>query len=163
MTAADYVSRMTAINRKKIEMIQLLRDAYRQERLSLVDKNMEAFGNVLEDKQRIMTDVNKLDEQFHVYSERLKTEMAISSLEQLTGFYIPGLPDLKGSTSELIGLLQEIEFMHAEDTRLLQGELARTEQLIGQVRKGKSQARQFGRAYFQRPIQTLSVYFDKKK
>lgn len=163
MNAADYVDRMTSINRKKIERLKLLREAYEREHERLLGSDVDSLAPVMAEKQRLMDEMDKLDEQFRVYSERLKQQLGIDSLERLAGSGIPGLPELKGTTGEIISILQEIDGMHREDTRLVRGEMDRTTRLIGQVKQGRAQARQFGRAYFHRPIQTSSVYFDKKK
>lgn len=166
MEAKDYVARLLAISEKKESLLELMKSAFVQERVLLMTGGkdaIDALDGVLNEKQRLMEEIDKLDEQFHVYSARLKQVVGIDSLEQLSNIQIQGRLELKGVVTRINELLKQLDQMQQDDLGLLGSELGSTQKQMKQLNQNKTQARAFGKAYYPSTPAPPSIYFDKKK
>lgn len=161
MDAHGYVQRLVEISQNKYARLERVLQTYleQKELLETEDGTLQ-LDACLNRRQQLMEEIDKLDEQFVVYGERLKNTLGISSYEELSRFDLPGRATLKDSTERIISLLQTLSDYHHKLTDTLSGSM---QALTGQM-KQLQKSKQVHRAY--QPANgndNPSVYFDKRK
>ncbi len=161
MEAGNDVARLVEVSTRKYKLLEQMLQTYLEQNEALSSEEgaleQEMF---LEKRQQLMDAVDKLDEQFHVYAERLKTTLGITSLEELAGFQIPGREELKTLVGRITTLLEELSDRHHKTSLRMQDMQQATSLQIKQLQK----SRQVNQAYQPgNPAAPTSVYFDKKK
>ena len=160
METQNYLVRLIEVSNKKYKLLENMLQLYLQQEEELTANETDSQEMHIAKRQEIMDEVDKLDEQFHVYTERLKTTLGIQSLEDLSSFNIPGKAELKEIVSRITALLMTITDRHQKTESHMKSMLQSTGTQIKQVNKTKI----MNRAY--QPGSTMptpSVYFDKKK
>ena len=160
METQNYLVRLIEVSNKKYKLLEDMLQTYLLQTESLGDNNHESLEEQVQNRQTIMDEVDKLDEQFHVYTERLKTTLGIQSLDELSRFSIPGRSELKDIVGRISHMLESLSGLHSKTEKRMQEILLSTRSQIRQVTVSK----QMNRAY--QPVSTMpppSVFFDKKK
>jgi hypothetical protein len=159
MEAKDYIQRLNELSLKKLSLLQELLLFTRSQKEIITAGRFEEMDSLIAEKQRRMDAVDKLDEQFLVYSSRLKSALAISSLEELPGFNIPGTSELKACISKIHGVLSEMKTLEDENASQVKKELKETKEKINHSNAFKRVAGAYNPVNSDIP----SYYFDKKK
>lgn len=158
MEAKEYVQRLKDISLKKLALFDEILLFNQSQNEVIKEQRFEEMDQLLNERQKRMDAVDKLDEQFMVYSSRLKDVLAISSLEELPQYNLPGTAELK----EIIGTIQQklnlLKKLDDENTTIVKSELKDTREMISNTNAHK---RVTG-AYYPTGNAT-SHYFDKKK
>lgn len=167
MNAQTYVGRLVEVSTKKYALLEQMLQSYLLQEEDLKADSAESktedvnMQEVLVDKRQIlMESIDKLDEEFHVYSERLKNTLGIQSLDELSRFNVEGRKELKDITLRITRMLEELMDRHNKTKQHLSEKVQRAGEkniLIGKTKQA-SQAYQPGPS-----MQSPSVYFDKKK
>ena len=160
METQNYLVRLIEVSNKKYKLLEDMLQLYLQQHESLTANEMELQEEIIAKRQVLMDEVDHLDEQFHVYTERLKTTLGIRSLEELSSFNLPGRVELKEVVNRITIMLGELSDKHRKTEILMQDMMNVTGNQIKQV----TQSKIMNRAY--QPGSTMpspSVYFDKKK
>ena len=167
MNAQTYVGRLVEVSTKKYALLeQMLQSYLLQEEDLKADSAESKTENVnmqevlLDKRQTLMESIDKLDEEFHVYTERLKNTLGIQSLDELSRFNVEGRQELKDITLRITRMLEELMDRHNITKQHLSEKVQRAGEkniLIGKTKQA-SQAYQPGPS-----MQSPSVYFDKKK
>lgn len=167
MNAQTYLGRLIEVSKKKYALLEQMLQSYLQQEEDLKrvhdaenDTSAGRQEELVDKRQELITAVDKLDEEFHVYTERLKHTLGIQSLDELSRFPVEGRVELKELVGRISGLLEELVDRHHKTEQHL-GEKVRSAGekniLIGRT-KHASMAYQPGNSQ-----QSSSVYFDKKK
>jgi len=160
METQNYLIRLIEVSNRKYKLLENMFQTYLLQAESLCDSNYVSPEEQVQNRQSMMEEVDKLDEQFHVYTERLKTTFGILSLDELARFSIPGRVELKEVVGRISNMLEELSDRHRKTESQMQEVLLSTGSQIRQVTVSK----QMNRAY--QPVSTMpppSVFFDKKK
>ena len=160
METQSYLVRLIEVSNKKYNLLEDILQTYLLQTESLSENNYTSLDELIQRRQAIIEEVDKLDDQFHVYTERLKTTLGIQSLDELTRFSIPGRAELKEVVGRISRMLEELSDRHGKTETRMQEILLTTRNQIRQVTVSK----QMNRAY--QPTNTMpppSVFFDKKK
>ena len=167
MNAQTYVGRLTEVSKKKFALLEQMLQSYLLQEEDLKagnDTETEGAPNrqeaLVDKRQELIKAVDKLDEEFHVYTERLKQTLGIQSLDELSQFSVEGRQELKEVVARISSLLEELVDRHHITAQHL-GEKVRSAGekniLIGRTKQA-SQAYQPGNSR-----QSSSVFFDRKK
>lgn len=159
MEAKDYIQRLNELSNKKLALIEELLLFTRSQRDIIQDGRFEEMDSVIAEKQRRMDAVDKLDEQFVVYSSRLKSALSIASLEELPKFKLPGTAELKACVTKIHSVLSDIKALEDENNTRVKAELKDTREKINHSNAFKKVTG----AYYPVKNEIPSYYFDKKK
>lgn len=159
MEPKEYVSRLRDISLKKLSLLSEILLFVRSQNEVIKAERLEEMDMLIKEKQQRMDAVDKLDEQFAVYSSRLKDVLSISSFEELPKFNLSGTQELKAVIENIHQKLQDIKQIDDENISLIKAEMKDTKEKINIANTHK---RVTG-AYY--PTQTggTSYFFDTKK
>ncbi len=160
METQNYLVRLIEVSNKKYKLLVDMLQLYLQQEESLTESELDTQEAIIAKRQILMDEVDKLDEQFHVYTERLKTTLGIRSLEELSQFNLPGRAELKEIVGRITVMLDDLSDRHQKTEIRMKDIMNVTGNQIKQV----TQSKIMNRAY--QPGSSMpspSVYFDKKK
>jgi hypothetical protein len=158
MEAKDYLARLNEILVGKQAMLAEILGFTRMQREALQAERYDDLEVLIARKQERIEAVDKLDEQFAVYSARLKAALGIESFDELPQHGIPGTPELKENVARIMSLLEEIKAIDDENTVRMKDGIA---ELKGAIQRNNS-FKLANKAY-NSPKSVVSNYFDKKK
>lgn len=156
----NYFARMTELlARKKVllaEMLELTRD----QTDAIDEKSLDRLQKLIEEKQKRIDEIDKLDVEFAACMKRLKAAVGVKELSELDASRFPGARELKLATAEVLSLVEEIsgaEKVNSAKSKELLDELGR------QVRR-LNQAKKLNNAYNRQDVGGAPSFFlDKKK
>lgn len=159
MEAKDYISRLIEILVKKQALLQEISGFTRLQKEALLAENYNELEILIAKKQARIDAIDKLDEQFSVYSERLKSIVGVSSFDELPQYHIPGTKELKENVAKVFGLLNEIKALESENTGKMNAEISILKDKIKQTNSFKKVNTAYNSP---RPV-INNHYFDTKK
>lgn len=158
MEAKEYMQRIIEISSKKLVLFDEILLFARSQNEVIKGKRYEEMDPLLKERKKRMDAVDKLDEQFVVYSSRLKDTIGITTLEELPQVNVPGTSELKSLVEKIGQKLVQIKELDDENSAGIKTEMKDTRENINNTSAHK---RATG-AYY--PMgNTTSYYFDKKK
>lgn len=159
MEAKDYVQRLNEILEKKRGLLAEILSYTCLQKEAISQQNHNELEVLISRKQARIEGVDKLDEQFSVYSSRLKSALSIASLEDLPRFDLPGTRELKSQVSQIMATLKEIQIVEQDNNGKVQTELT---DLKGKIQQANS-FNKVNNAYSAPKGALPAYYFDKKK
>lgn len=154
-----YVQRLNEILGKKLIFLKDILSLTRDQETSIGEENIDGLEKLIDAKQEKIDAIDKLDEEFSVYFQRLKTVLKVDSLSELNASGIAGAKELKLTVSEVVEVISAIEVLEKKNNVSAKKLL---DSIGGEVRK-LNQGIKFNRAYIPAPMQTTSYFIDKKK
>lgn len=159
MEAKDYIQRLNEISQKKLIFMEEILLLTSKQNETIKARKFEEMDLLISEKQQRMDAIDKLDEQFAVYSSRLKTILSLDSFENLPQFNLPGTVELKNLVVKVKERLSEIKSIEDENSALVKSELKETKDKIDHSHA----FRRVSGAYNPVKNEIPSYYFDKKK
>ncbi|NLX64995.1 MAG: flagellar protein FlgN [Clostridiaceae bacterium] len=159
MKAEEYIQRLTDISSQKLALLDEILLFTKSQNEVIKEKRFDEMNQLLEERQKRMDAVDKLDEQFVVYSERLKEALSLKSLEELSPYNLSGTAELKKVVENISQCLIKIKEMDDENIALVEAEL---NTVRGQI-KAANEYKRISGAYYPDQNSGRSVFFDKKK
>jgi len=159
MKAEEYIQRLTDISSKKVTLLDEILLFTKSQNEVIKGQRFDEMDQLLKERQKRMDAVDKLDEQFVVYSERLKEILSLSSLEELPKHDLPGTAELKRVVDSISQILRKTKEIDDENTALVKDEMKVTQ---GQIKNANNHKLVTG-AYYPNPNSGQSVFFDQKK
>lgn len=163
MTTDKYIERLFELHQKKKELLSDILDFTQKQTDMIAEDGLDSLGNLIEEKQQKINAIDKLDEEFEIYFQRLKTAMGISKLEQIDEIKLgasaaTGARQLKSLTAEILDIIRrinEIEQLNSEKSKKLLDE-------FGKEIRNINQGKKVSNAYKPTPISSPSYFLDKK-
>ncbi|MGI6084064.1 MAG: flagellar protein FlgN [Acetivibrionales bacterium] len=159
MKAEDYIQRLTEISSKKMVLLDEILLFVRSQNEVIRSQRFDEMDRLFEERQKRMDAVDKLDEQFVVYSARLREVLSLNSFEELPRYNLPGTAELKKVVDGILQNLNKIKQLDDENTALVKDEMKTTQ---GQIKNTNTHKRMTG-AYYPNQNSNQSYFFDKKK
>ena len=159
MKAEDYIQRLIDISSKKMALMDEILLFTKSQNEVIKGQRFDEMDQLLKERQKRMDAVDKLDEQFVVYSERLKEILSLSSLEELPKHDLPGTAELKRVVDSISQILRKTKEIDDENTALVKDEMKVTQ---GQIKNANNHKLVTG-AYYPNQNSGQSYFFDKKK
>lgn len=159
MEAQGYIQRLTEISKTKLTLLEELLSLSKSQNENARAGKFEELEALLPQKQERMDAIDKLDEQFVVYSQKVKSVLSLDSFEGLAEYDIPGTAELKELVSRIHQKLKDIKTADDESTALVKAELRETKGRIDHTNK----FRRVTGAYYPVKNEAPSYYFDRKK
>lgn len=154
-----YIGRLTELSSKKYKLLQEILALTRAQSQTITEEGVESLGRLIGDKQVKIDEINKLDEDFNVYFQRLKRELKVSSLEEMNVPGVAGTKELQESIRQIMSLIGEICTIEKENNDRAK-ELLNS---LGTEIKKINQGKKVSSTYIPRPLNIPSYFIDKKK
>ena len=159
MTPENYVMRMLEVSRKKLGFLKEILELTRQQYQVITEETTDALDALIREKQKSIDAIHPLDEEFKVYHERLKFEMKIKSLEELSGTRIQGLEELQQCVGSVMQTMKEISVLEKQN----QGKANQVLDELGREIRKLNQGKKVNNLYAPVNLQPTAYYIDKKK
>lgn len=164
ITSEKYIERLNELSRKKKALLFDILKLTQAQTEAITEDGIDGLNRLINDKQSIIDDIGKLDEEFGTYYQRLKSTMEITHLEQLDdtkleGSASEGARQLKSLTSEILNVIRdisEIEKINSQKSNKL------LEQFGNEIKK-INQGKIANNAYKSGAASAPSYFLDKKK
>jgi flagellar biosynthesis/type III secretory pathway chaperone len=159
MSVEACVKTLQEILDKKFKLMNGLLKLTEEQAGIISEDSLDQLGRIIAQKQKIIEAVDKLDEEFNVYFDRLKEKLNVDSLEQVKVSDIKGADRLKESVSRILEVVRaasDIDRKNSEKANKLINGLSSSIQKIAGGKKAAS-------AYKPSPAQLPSYFIDKKK
>jgi hypothetical protein len=156
-----YIGRMLEVSNKKYNILQDIFILTQSQAQSLSEDGMETLQKIINDKQKKLDEISKLDEGFNLYLKRLKQELKVESLDDIKNPNIPGVKELQQSIGKIVKLINDISDLEKQNNDRAQKLLKE----LGDEVKKLNQGQKVGLAYRPNPnVKGAPSYFiDKKK
>lgn len=154
-----YIQRLNETVDKKLGLLQDILELTEEQASSISEDGLEGLQRLVDDKQEKIDAVDKLDEEFKVYFQRLKSVLKVDSLSELDASGIAGAKELKGKVAEILELIKEI----ADSEKGNNSAAKKLLDSLGSEVKKLNQGMQMNNAYTPGHMNTASYYIDKKK
>jgi|BioPla2DNA2_1021312.scaffolds.fasta_scaffold17150_4 predicted transcriptional regulator len=160
ITSEGYIERLIDISSKK--------DGYLKELLHLTvaqsdvikEEGLEELQKLINDKQRKIEEINKVDEDFNVYFTRLKQKLGISRLDEINNPGIKGVKELQEIIAQIMKNVEQISEIENQNVNRAKNLLNDFGSNIRRINEG----RKVNTAYNNTSsLNTPSYYIDKKK
>ena len=154
-----YIDRLTEILHKKQGFLQDILDLTESQAAAIDEESLEMLQKLIEDKQAKIDAIDKLDEEFNVYFQRLKSTLKINSLAELDAAGSPKAAQLNEATAGILKLIVgigDIEKVNSEKSKILLD-------YMGVEIKKLNQGKKVNSAYTPAPFKLPSYFIDKKK
>ncbi len=154
-----YVNRMLEATNNKYRLLDEILIMTKEQALHMNEEGIGALEKIMADKQLKIDEINKLDDQFNVYFQRMKIELKVKSLDEIQSLPVEGALELKESVKKVMGLLKEISEVEKKNNEGVKKLLSGISSEIKKLNVGKK----VSVAYNPSNAQTSSYYIDKKK
>ena len=159
MRAENYIQRLIDISSKKIYLLDEILLFTKSQNEVIKGQRFDEMDQLLKERQKRMDAIDKLDEQFVVYSTRLKEVLSLNSFEELPKHNLPGTAELKRVVDSISQSIKKTKEIDDENTALIKDEMKVTQ---GQIKNANNHKRVTG-AYYPNQNSGQSYFFDKKK
>lgn len=159
LSPEKYMQRLLEVSQKKYNLLKDMLDITRLQEETINEDSLEELDKNIGQKQEKIDQINKIDEEFDVYFQRLKKELKVTNLDELKDCSIKGAKELKECIAKITGLIGQI----CELEKLNNNKAKDLLDSIGNKIKNINQGKKVSSAYTPGPVQIPSYYIDKKK
>lgn len=154
-----YIARLLEISNKKYEHLKNILALTQKQAEYIVEDGVDSLQELIDKKQKVIEEIDRLDEEYSVYFQRFKTGMKISSLSELEASKIAGAGELKEITGKLLAVIQEISGLEQQNRKKANELFSRFGEELNKISAGKK----ITSVYTQKAISPPSFFIDKKK
>ncbi|RCX14786.1 FlgN protein [Anaerobacterium chartisolvens] len=160
MTPEKYVDRLLELSSQKYKLLEEILLLTRQQAATIREDELKRLEDFIASKQEKIDSIDKIDEEFNVYFQRLKHQLKIKSLDQLKDHEIGGIRDLQAIVGKVMSIIAEISKLEKANGAQAQKLLSSLGDEIKKINQGKK----MNSAYNPNPVfQPPSYFIDKKK
>ena len=154
-----YIDRMIEISKKKYKLLQ---DVYRlteRQAETITEDGMDNLQEIINQKQVNIDEIDKVDDEFNVYYQRLKIQLKVESLSELKDPSIKGIKELQECIAAIVSIVTDICSMEKNIKKNSKELMQSFAKEINVINRGKTVSHAYGQGANQSP----SFYLDKKK
>lgn len=159
MNPEEYISRLTEVSNKKLVLLKDLLSLTQAQSGTINENQILELQELVDKKKAGIEKIDKLDEEFRVYFQRLKQTLQVKSLDEIDGKKISGVKELQEVIGNIMKLLKGITVIDSENSEKANDLL---NSLSGEMKK-ISQTKKLGSAYTMPVSAPPSYFIDKKK
>jgi len=164
MTPGKYIESINELLlKKKALLLEIL--AFTQSQCeTITEAGMDNLNHLIDGKQLKIDEINKLDDEFGAYCQKLKSALGIAHLDQLDTEVLEagaakGAKLLKAQTAEILDVVRSISEIEKENARKSKKLLEQFGNEIKRINQGKKANNAYKTGYSNAP----SYFLDKKK
>jgi hypothetical protein len=150
---------MTEILKKKELLLNDMLYLTESQTSAIQSEDLDLLRKLVDKKQQKIEDINKLDNEFEIYFERLKAVSNVAKLEDMNISEFPGAKGLKEATARILAAAGRI----SETEKLNNQKSAELKKKLGEQISRIKQSKKVNNAYNPVSHNTPSYFLDKKK
>lgn len=154
-----YVSRLSEISRKKYGYLQDMLSLTQKQTETIVEDGIENLQKSIDEKQRIIDAIDKFDEEFNVYFQRLKSILNVTSLADVAASKFEEAAELKDITGKILAIIKEIGDLEKQNNTKAKKLYEGFGEEIRKINAGK----RMSSSYAPKKVNSPSFFIDKKK
>jgi hypothetical protein len=159
LSVEKYIERLIEASQKKYEHLEDILTITKVQSETISEDNIDVLQKLISDKQLKIDNIDKLDEEFNVYFQRMKAQLKIKNLDELDNPSIKGLKELKEQIATIMKLLTKISELEKDNNHKAKSLL----DSLGNDIKKINQMKRVNNVYKPTKNQNQSYYIDKKK
>ena len=133
----EKIDKLIDITRKKNKLLKDMLILTEKQKEQIDKDSYEGINRSLDEKDRIMKEIDKLDMSFlEIYNE-IKRENAIKDINHLDSKLYPNLKELKKAVEEVTTTLSAISLLDKENTRAMRDKLESAKKELSKIKIGK--------------------------
>lgn len=148
---------LISISKEKNKLLGEMYNITKGQRDQIYKEDMDKLNKVLDKKDHIIKEINRLDASFLSIFSQIKKQEAVDNIDELDMDKYPNLIELKGAVGDISSTLMAISLIDEENAKAIKEKLEDTKLELRKVKEGK-------RAYkgYNATI-TESMLIDEKK
>lgn len=154
-----HIDRMLEISRKKYILLQDMLALTKNQAGAINEDGLEDLQKLIDEKQKCIEKIDRLDEEFNVYFRRFKSVMGVSRLSELDASGVKGARELQDVTGEILNLIREIGELEKLNNIKAENLFNHFGNEIKKINLGKK----MNSVYVPKQQNPPAIYFDKKK
>lgn len=153
----NYIERLIEISVEKQKKLEDILTLTRAQAKAIEEEGIESLGKLLDDKQKIIDEINKNDEEFYAYYEKIKEKYGVKSLENLETLNTKNTRGLQEVISSIKKTLQEISRLEKENNKKVKETLEDLSSKIRKINQGKKASNVYSRDSETNAVSYLSL------
>ena len=162
ISPVEYIERLNELLEKKKALLADILGITRAQTEAVTEDGMDGLSDLIKNKQLKIDEINKLDEEFGIYYQRLKSTLEISRMDQIDAEKLDGAAQarrLKALTAEILDVIRDIAVIERENSRKSKKLLEKFGNEIKKINQGK----RANNAYKPGAFGVPSYFVEKKK
>jgi hypothetical protein len=164
MSPEKYIERLNELLRKKKQLLLEISALTQSQTGAISDDGLDRLNQLIEEKQKRIDSIDKLDEEFEVYFQRFKSSTGIAKLDQsdistLGGAVADGAKQLQKLTAEILEIIRAVSEYEKVNSQKSKDLLESFGNEIRKINQGKKANNAYKPASYSAP----SYFLDKKK
>ena len=153
----ELIDELISISKKKNQLLNEMHKITKEQREEIKKDEMDNLNEILNEKDHIIEEINKLDVSFLTIFTQIKKEEGIENIDELDIERYPNLKTLKDIIKEISSTLIAISLLDEKNNKAMKESLEETKMELRKIKDGK-------RAYkgYNATI-TKSMLIDEKK
>lgn len=160
MTPEQYIQKLTDLSLKKSDSMKKILILTKKQSEVITEDSIEELKNLIDIKQKLIDDINELDDAFEVYFSRLKSILGIESMEEVRISDYGEVVQLQQAIKTIFETIKEIQNVENENNMKARDVLESLGGQIRQVKQGKIANNGYN---IGGKLPQQSYYFDTKK
>lgn len=160
MTPEQYIQKLTELSLKKSENMKEILNITKKQSEVITEDSINELQNLIDLKQKLIDEINELDDAFEVYYSRLKSVLGIESMEEVSISKYRGAMQLQQTIRTIFATTKEIQVAENENNMKARSVLDSLGGQIRQVKQGKIANNGYN---IGGKLPQQSFYFDTKK
>ncbi|AEY64393.1 flagellar protein FlgN [Clostridium sp. BNL1100] len=160
MTPEQYIQKLTELSFKKSDNMKKILDLTKKQSQVITEDSINELQSLIDIKQKLIDEINELDDAFEVYYSRLKSILGIESMEEVSISKYHEAVRLQKTIKTIFDTIKEIQVAEKENNLRARGVLDSLGGQIRQVKQGKVANNGYN---IGGKLPQQSYYFDTKK
>lgn len=160
MTPEQYIQKLTDLSLKKSDSLKKILILTKKQAEVITEDSIEELQNLIDMKQKLIDDINELDDAFEVFFSRLKSILGIESMEEVRISDYGEVVQLQQAIKTIFETIKEIQNVENENNMKARDVLESLGGQIRQVKQGKIANNGYN---IGGKLPQQSYYFDTKK
>lgn len=160
MTPEQYIQKLTDLSLKKSDSMKKILILTKNQSEVITEDSIEELQNLIDVKQKLIDDINELDDAFEVYFSRLKSILGIESMEEVRISDYGEIVQLQQTIKTIFETIKEIQKVENQNNMKARDVLESLGGQIRQVKQGKIANNGYN---IGGKLPQQSYYFDTKK
>lgn len=153
----ELIDELISISKEKNQLLVEMQKITKGQREEIKEEDMENLNEILDKKDYIIKEINKLDISFLTIFSQIKKNEDIQNIDEMDIEKYPNLEELKKAVKEVSSTLIAISLMDKENNDSMKAKLEETKMEIRKIKDGKKAYKGYNATIVE------SILIDEKK
>ncbi|MCF6465254.1 flagellar protein FlgN [Clostridium sp. Cult2] len=155
--STERIAELISITKEKNRLLNSMYNISKKQMDKIEKEDMDSLTNIMDNKDRLMKKIDKLDLSFITIFSQIKKENSIDSIDELNLEEYPNLGELKEVVKEVSSTLMTISLLDEKNTQAMKERLEQTKLELRKLKEGKKAYKGYNAST------TESILIDEKK